>query len=136
MSTRTKLVESGLIAACILSTVGGLAALGQSKCTGPTTLEANVHAHPGATAYVQLGRWFGQRHQNTCATAAFQAAIKLEPRSAEISYLLGTTLYFSGRLQEAVDALARSVQIDPSILEPHLLLASALDKGFGGPWLC
>jgi len=128
MSTRTKLVESGLIAAWIIVTIGGSAAPCQSKCTGPTILETAVHAHPGAPAYVQLGRWFGQRHENTCAAAAFQAAVKFEPHSAEISYMLGTSLYFSGRLQEAVDALAQSVQIDPNTLEPHLLLASALDK--------
>lgn len=132
MSTRTKLVESGLIAACIVSTVGGSAAHGQSKCTGPTTLETAVHAHPGAPAYVQLGRWFGQRHQNACAAEAFQAAIKFEPHSAEISYLLGTSLYFSGRLQEAIDSLEQSVQIEPNVLEPHLLLASALDKAGRG----
>ena len=132
MSTRTKLVESGLIAACIVATVGGSAAHGQSKCTGPTTLETAVHAHPGAPAYVQLGRWFGQRHQNACAAEAFQAAIKFEPHSAEISYLLGTSLYFSGRLQEAIDSLEQSVQIEPNVLEPHLLLASALDKAGRG----
>ena len=127
MSMRRLLGKCGLVAACIIPALGTIA-FGQTKCSGPQPLESSVHAHPGAQSYVQLGLWFGQRHQNACAAEAFGAATKFEPHSAQISYLLGTSLYFSGRVQDAVDALEQSIQIDPNVLEPHIMLASALDQ--------
>lgn len=133
MSTRTMLLNGALIAACNVAIMASPAAHGQAqKCSATPSLEAAVHAHPGAQSYVQLGRWFGQRHQNACAVEAFQAATKFEPRSAEISYLLGTSLFFSGQLQEAIDSLQQSVQLEPHALEPHILLATALDKAAHG----
>lgn len=128
MSTRRMLVKSGLIVACIAAILEGTTALGQGKCTAPPTLESSVHEHPGAQTYEQLGQWFGRRHQNACAVDAFKSAVTFDPHSARLSYLLGTSLFFSGRLQEAIDALEQSVKIEPNVLEPHLLLASALDK--------
>ena len=127
MSTRTTLLTGALIAASIVAIVECPAAHSQAKCIAPETLEAAVHVHPDAQAYVKLGRWFGQRHLNGCAAEAFQAASKFEPHSAEISYLLGTSLYFSGHLQEAIDSLQQSVRIEPQAIEPHILLATALD---------
>lgn len=128
MSTHRMLGNSGLVGVCIAILALGTISRGQTKCIGPQTLEVAVHAHPGAQTYVQLGRWFGQRHQNACAVEAFGAATKFEPHSAQISYLLGTSLYFSGRVQDAINALEQSVQIEPNVLEPHVMLASALDQ--------
>ena len=62
MSTRRMLGNSGLVAVCIAILAGGTSSRGQTKCIGPQILEDAIHAHPGALTYVQLGRWFGQRH--------------------------------------------------------------------------
>src|ERR1700737_3383223 len=36
-------------------------------CTGPQALEARVRAHPATDTYTELGDWFGDRKQYTCA---------------------------------------------------------------------
>jgi Flp pilus assembly protein TadD len=132
MSTRVILLKGGLFAVCVFGVMEGATLRGQAKCAPPPALGNAVHTHPGAAAYVQLGRWYGQRHQNACAAEAFQAAYKFEPQSAQISYLLGTSLYLSGHLQDAIEALEHSVQIDAGVVETHVFLASALDEAGRG----
>lgn len=97
-----------------------------APCTGPQDLQAKLSAHPDTESYVQLGTWFGDRNQFPCAVEAYRAALQLEPNSAELSYLLGLGLYYSGNPQEAVTALQRSIQLLPDVLKPHLLLAQSL----------
>jgi tetratricopeptide (TPR) repeat protein len=97
-------------------------------CTGPQALEAKVRAHPDADTYTELGDWFGDRKQYRCALEAFQSALKLEPGSAKLYYLVGLTLYASGRPEDAVKPLGQSIYLMPEVLKPHLLLASALEQ--------
>jgi tetratricopeptide (TPR) repeat protein len=89
-------------------------------------LEARVHSHPDADAYVALGVWFGENRKSECAAQAFQAGLKLEPNSPRLPYLLGLSLYTAGKLQESVAPLQRSVELHPKEEKAHLLLASAL----------
>jgi tetratricopeptide (TPR) repeat protein len=119
----SKLAKSGLaILACYC------AILCAADCAGPPALEAKIRTHPDTETYVQLGTWFGDRNQFACAVDAYRAALKLEPGSAELSYLLGLGLYYSGNAQEAVTALQRSIQLLPEVLKPHLLLAQSLSQ--------
>lgn len=111
-----------LITACIAAPV-----YAPASCDGPQQLEAKIHAHPDAPSYTQLGMWFGDRHQYDCAAEAFRAALKFEPGSAPLYYLVGLSLYSSGHAEEAVSALQQSVQLNDA-LKPHLILGAALDQ--------
>ena len=97
-------------------------------CTGPAALETKLHAQPDADTYTELGDWFGDHKQLDCALEAFQNALKLEPGSAKLYYLVGLTLYASGHPQDALKPLGQSIYLMPEVLKPHLLLASSLDQ--------
>ena len=104
--------------------------LWSASCIGPAPLEARVHSHPDADAYVALSIWFGENRKSECAAQAFQAGLELEPNSPRLSYLLGLSLYTAGKLQESVAPLQHSVELNPKEENSHLLLASAL-SGLG-----
>jgi Flp pilus assembly protein TadD len=99
-----------------------------APCTGPPKLQAKLGAQPDVDGYIQLGTWFGDHKQYTCAVEAFRAGLKLEPGSAQLYYLVGLSLYSSGHAEEAVSPLQQSIQLIPEVLKPHLLLAMALSQ--------
>src|SRR5258708_6938162 len=84
MSMHQSPIKIGLIsAACLCASYCAAA-----PCTGPQDLQAKLRIQPDAETYVQLGGWFGDRNQFACAVEAYRAALKLEPGSPELSYLL------------------------------------------------
>jgi tetratricopeptide (TPR) repeat protein len=99
-----------------------------SECTPPPQLQASLRAHPTAENYAALGEYFGNKDEHACAAQAFASALKLEPRSAKFSYLLGLNLYAAGQTEPAADALQQSIQLNPTSLQAHLLLATVLDQ--------
>ncbi|MGC2639660.1 MAG: tetratricopeptide repeat protein [Acidobacteriaceae bacterium] len=98
----------------------------RAACTGPQALEAKVRAHPTAAAWAELGNWFGDQKQFACAAEALRSAVRLDPKSAQLTYLLGLAYYEQEKFDDAVPPLQRSVATDGTALKPHLLLASAL----------
>lgn len=121
-------MHSMFLKGALLITVGlGASAYAPASCDGPQQLKVKVHAHPDAPAYTQLGMWFGDRHQYDCAAEAFRAALKFDPSSASLYYLVGLSLYSSGHAEEAVSALQQSIQLNDA-LKPHLILGAALDQ--------
>lgn len=122
-----RLAKAGcMIALCL----GGLAVCpgARAVCTGPASLEARVHHHPDAEAWMALGGWFEQNHQGECASEAYQSGLKLAPDSARLAFLLGRSLVSAGRMEEAVTPLEKAVQLDPDQLKAHLLLGAALAR--------
>jgi len=111
---------------CAWSCITALPAAGAtpSACTAPQNLQARVKAHPDAAAWTDIGNWFGSHRQFACAQQAFRSGLRLEPRSAQLNYLLGLSLYEGKNFPDAAAALQRSIQSDPSVLRPHLVLAS------------
>jgi tetratricopeptide (TPR) repeat protein len=97
-----------------------------AACTGPQALEAKLHVHPDASMYSDLGSWFGDRHQYSCAIESFQAALRLEPGSSRLLYLLGLTFYSAGSPEQAIAPLQQSIRLIPEVLKPHLILGFAL----------
>jgi len=87
-----------------------------------------VKLHPSADAWTQLGNWFGEHQQFSCARDSFRSALRFQPRSAQLNYLLGLSLYETGALQDAIDPLRRSIQLDSSVAKPHLLLAAVFAR--------
>ncbi|HEY6447441.1 MAG TPA: tetratricopeptide repeat protein [Acidobacteriaceae bacterium] len=100
------------------------AAPARAACTGPQALEAKVRAHPTAAGWAELGNWFGGQKNFACAAQALQSAVRLEPRSAQLTYLLGLAYYEQGKFDDAVAPLQRSAAADGTALKPHLLLGS------------
>ncbi|MGA2745715.1 MAG: tetratricopeptide repeat protein [Candidatus Sulfotelmatobacter sp.] len=99
-----------------------------ASCTGPPPLEFRIQSHPDAATYAELGKWFGHNKQYSCAIEAFRAGLLLEPDSAELSYLLGLTLYTNGDPKAAITPLQQSIPRMPTAVEPHLLLAAAFEE--------
>jgi len=99
----------------------------RASCSGPPQLEAKLRTDPSANAYADLGTWFRNRRQFACAAEAFGKAQEMDPHSARLAYLRGASLYSAGNMKEAIDPLQQSVRLDPKVLQPHLLLAAALD---------
>jgi tetratricopeptide (TPR) repeat protein len=94
---------AGLFAACL-----GIEASCQSECAAPQSLAAAAHVHPTAANYIDLGNWFGNHRQFGCATEAFRAALKLDPRSPI-----------------ALDGLSRALLADDDSADVIALLATA-----------
>jgi tetratricopeptide (TPR) repeat protein len=114
-------------ASLVLTTVFGTVSFANAACVAPQLLRGKL-THPNASAYSELGTWFGGQKQYACASEAYRKALTLDPGSSRLSYLLGLSLYSAGNLQEAVLALQESIQIAPEVLKPHLLLGAALDR--------
>lgn len=99
-----------------------------AECTPPQSLQSKLHAHPGAETFIHLGAWFDGRNQYGCAAEAYRSALKLQPNSSRVLYLLGSSLYSTGDVNGAVRALQQAVKTAPGTLKPHLKLAAALEQ--------
>jgi Flp pilus assembly protein TadD len=100
----------------------------RADCAGPPALEAKLHAHATAENYVELGIWFGDHHDYSCAIKNFEAALKLEPDSARTSYLIGLSYYFSSQSEAAVSPLENAIRLNPKNLDSRLILAAVLSR--------
>ena len=123
----TRHVASGkalIFAAAWLSAAPCLGA----SCHGSPALEAKLRAQPNAKAYAGLGAWFHDRRQFGCAAEAFEKALRIEPGSAHLAYLLGASLYSAGNVKEAIAPLQQAVRLNSKILQAHLILGAALDQ--------
>jgi tetratricopeptide (TPR) repeat protein len=124
MTAHSMLVKTGLLlAVCFAVSIPGRAA-----CTAPQSLQAKLRAHPDVQTYIELGTWFGDHRNYDCAVETFREALKLEPGSAELYYLVGLTFYSAGRPEEAIEPLGRSIYLLPEVLKPHLVLGAAYDQ--------
>jgi tetratricopeptide (TPR) repeat protein len=98
----------------------------QTACARPAALDAKLKAHPTAEAWADLGNWFGEERKFACAAKAFQSAVRLDPKSAQLNYLLGLAYFETQDYENALQPLQRSVAADGTALRPHLVLASVL----------
>lgn len=99
-----------------------------SGCAPPPRLKAKLRVRATAELYSQLGIWFGERKQFECAADAYESALKLKPGSSRLTYLLGLSLFSGGHAGAAIASLKESIAIAPNVLQPHVILASALER--------
>jgi tetratricopeptide (TPR) repeat protein len=123
---KTKTKAGALIGICVAAFLALPSVAAGADCNGPSPLETRVHDRPDATGYTDLGIWFGDRQQYGCAIEAFRAALKLEPGSARLYYLVGLSLFSSGHPDEAVTSLQESIRIVPDNLKARLILGATL----------
>ena len=102
--------------------------LARASCTAPASMKARLQNQPTAQAYADLGTWFGDRKEFHCAAEAFDAAVKLQPDSASLTYMWGLSLYSAGDTQAALVPLRAAARLNPHDAQTHLVLGAALDK--------
>lgn len=107
-----------------------LSALGWSdpSCAPPPSLKAKLRVRVTAEVYSELGAWFGEHNQFDCAADAYQSGLELKAGSSRLSYLLGLSLFSGGHAGAAIGPLKQSIAVAPNVLQPHVILASALEK--------
>ncbi|MGA8742624.1 MAG: tetratricopeptide repeat protein [Terracidiphilus sp.] len=108
--------------------VSGFAPMSHAACNGPAELVAKVKAHPTTDNAVLLGSWYASHKQFECAVATFRAAMKGDPKSAQLHYLTGLAYVDDNRSADALPELQKAVQLDSKVIKPHLVLAFVLDQ--------
>ena len=81
-----------------------------------------------ADTFADLGIALADAKQYACAASAFAESLKMKPDSANVLFMFGTSLYFSGDAQEAVAPLQASEAMDARNLKLHLILAAVFDQ--------
>lgn len=97
------------------------------SCVPPAALQKELRTAVTADTYSRIGAWFGEHHRFACAADAYQSALKLKPGSSQLLYFLGLSLFSGGHSEEAVRYLQESIDIEPNVIQPHVILASALE---------
>lgn len=124
LSSRSRRFAAPVLGLLAITAFGSVSRAATEACTAPPALQAHMKAHPGVQAWIELGNWFGEQNRFACAQNAFRSALRLDPKSAQVNYLLGLSLFESHKLADAVSPLQASIQADPGVLRPHLLLGS------------
>jgi len=101
-----------------------VSAVAHAQCKLPPQLDARLRAHPTVDAAIDAGNWFGSHQQFDCAVDIFRAALKTDPKSAQLYYLEGLALAGGKHPDQAIEAVKQSTESDPKVIKPHLLLAS------------
>ena len=85
---------------------------------------------PAATAQIVLGRIHGARMEYSDAVAAFNEAIRLNPRFLQAHIQLARTYLVMGRVDDSLAASQEAMKLQPNLPDAHLLVARAyLAKG-------
>ena len=116
------------LAAGLLAGLVGVAGSAHAACNGPAALVARLKAHPTTDDAVALGSWYAGHKQFDCAIETFRAALKNDPRSAQVHYLDGLALLGLRRTAEAQAEVEESARLEPQVIKPHLLLASLYEE--------
>ena len=89
---------------------------------------ALAQANPSAGALAETGKMFSDRMLPDAALPLVQRAmLKGMADAPAMQYLLGLNLMYAGKLDEALEALERSVVVDPKLASAHWALAKLGD---------
>lgn len=73
------------------------------ECKPPVSLEQAIRGKLSAKVFGETGTWFERHDNRSCALAAFQRAVQLEPQSGQAHYTLGAALVRRQQLSTAAD---------------------------------
>jgi Flp pilus assembly protein TadD len=118
-------VASLLLALCAASATTVRA---QQGCPTPESMRSRLAGAPDAATFEDLGIALAGAKRYDCAALAFANSLRLKPESANVLFMLGTSLFFSGHAPEAVGPLQASETMDSRDLKLHLIFASVLDQ--------
>jgi Flp pilus assembly protein TadD len=105
MLTLPMRVKIGLILSVCATAAGLPASASAEECLGPAALQSQLQAHPTAGGYEELGAWFSQGHQSTCAVQAFHSALAIDPNSGKALDGLAKALIAAGDAQGVIRLL-------------------------------
>jgi tetratricopeptide (TPR) repeat protein len=97
-----------------------------AECKLPANSEQAAHDHPTAKTYGEIGAWFAQQGDLKCALSSFEAAVQIEPHSAQAHYNLGVARIRSQALPAAAAEFRLALQYKPGMTVAHNALGSVL----------
>jgi tetratricopeptide (TPR) repeat protein len=95
-------------------------------CKPPASAAHPPAGTPPARVYDAEGVWFAQKGDLKCAAAAFNQALRLEPRLAEAHFDLGLVRQSQQQPAAAISEFRLALQYDPGLLLAHCALGSSL----------
>ena len=96
------------------------------ECKPNSDNEEAIRDSPSAKVYGQTGHWFEKQGNLKCALAAYEAAIQLEPSSAEAHYNLGAVHVRAQQFTAAAAEFRLALQYKPDMALAHSSLGSVL----------
>jgi Flp pilus assembly protein TadD len=93
-------------------------------------MKARLEGKPDVSALNDLGVYFGEQKDYTCAANAFASSLQMDPQQksfAHVAFMFGASLYLSGDTKDAIAALQEAEKFGYNDIKLHLILAQALD---------
>lgn len=94
-------------------------------------MKARFTGKPDPAALNDLGVYFAEQQNYTCASSAFASSLQLDSKQKDfphIAFMFGASLYMSGDAKEAIPAMQEAEKFGYHDIKLHLLLAQALDS--------
>jgi tetratricopeptide (TPR) repeat protein len=95
-------------------------------CKPPASAAHAPAGTPPARVYDAIGAWFAEKGDLKCAVAAFEQALRLEPRSAEAHFDLGLVRQRQEQPAAAAKEFRLALESDPGLLQARCALGSVL----------
>ena len=95
-------------------------------CKPPASAAHAPAGTPPARVYDAMGAWFAEKGDLKCAVAAFEQALRLEPRSAEAHFDLGLVRQRQEKPAAAASEFRLALESDPGLLQARCALGSVL----------
>lgn len=96
------------------------------SCKPPASAANPPPGTSQAKVYDAVGVWFAQKGDFKCSVAAFDQALRLDPRSAEAHFDLGLVRQRQQQNDAAVQEFQLALQYDPALLQARCALGSVL----------
>ena len=110
--------------------------MAQSDCAPPESMRAKFAGTPDVSALNDLGVWFGEQKNYSCAAKVFATSLQMDPKQNDmphIAFMFGASLYHMGDTQEAIPVLREAEQFGYRGLMLHVILAKALEDTHAKP---
>jgi len=121
-----------LVSAALLQCI----AAAQTACAPPESMKAKFAGTPDIAALNELGVWFADQKNYSCATNAFATSLQMDPKQKDmphVAFMLGASLYLTGDIKEAIAAMQEAEKFGYRDIKLHLLLAEAFDSTHATP---
>lgn len=106
------------------------------NCSPPSDMSAKLMGTPSVETLNDLGEWFAQHDQFSCAAQAFATSLQSDlqqPDLPHIAFEFGAALFFSGDIAGSIAALQQAESLGYRDVHLNLLLASAFDVQHATP---
>jgi tetratricopeptide (TPR) repeat protein len=131
INRKAYVVSLRFTALILMCAVTGYSAWSQAACTPPESMKARFTGKPDPTALNDLGSWFGEHENYSCAAEAFATSLQMDPKQKDmphIAFMFGASLFYAGDGKEAIPALQAAEQYGYNEMKLHLILAKAQDN--------